>query len=125
MSTTFSRSIDALTVTVDIVGLDTFESNDAPHSIIHDIPGRADGTPDVTLRPALSSSGEISLLFLEYADAEAAREFFRAPATFATDATDQTWLPARFVPEFRISRVQRNENRQRWAFVVGFRELAP
>jgi hypothetical protein len=120
MATVISRSTDAATVTPALVM--PFEGEDEAGTVVHRIPGRE--FPDVTLAPALGSGGTLRLFFLTFADAEAARGFHRAAATF-TIASDQEWLPAAYVPQGRIRRAQQAENLRRWVLEVPYEEIAP
>lgn len=118
MSTTFTRSIDAATITPALV-LGSFESEDPVQTLVHVIPGRE--TPDVTLRPAQASTGVMRLFFLSHAQADAARVFHRAAAVFGT-GSDMEWLPAAYVPQRGIRRAQQ-DHAGRWVIEIPYQEI--
>lgn len=121
MSTIITRTADAATTTPDLVMLHEDASEAA--SVVHPIIGSED--VDVTLRPARRPTGTLRLLYLTHADATAARELHRAASTFTIDSPDMPWLPARYVPQGAIGRVQQAQNVKRWMIEVGYQELAP
>jgi hypothetical protein len=118
VSTLFSRSTDASTVTPDLVL--PFDGEDDPGTIVHRVLGTE--RVDVNLRPAQAGTGTMRLFFLTYADAAAARLFFRAPAIFIT-ASDLAWLPVAFVPVAPMRRVQQDVNVARWVLEVPYQEV--
>lgn len=119
MSTTISRSSDAQTITPDLVLTEWSTENEA-RTIVHHILGRPD--VDVTLRPATDATGTLRLFFMTHAQAEAARLFHLAAATFAVTTTDER-LPTRYVPQGSIRKVQQSVNAKRYVVEVPFQEL--
>lgn len=116
--TTISRSNDGQTITPDLVLNEWVTENEA-QTLVHKILGRGD--VDLTLRPALDATGTLRLFFLSHADADAARRFHLAPASFSVATTDVR-LPARYVPIGGIRKAQQ-VNDARWVIEVNFQEL--
>lgn len=121
MSATITRSIDAVAITPDLVF--AFEDASESASLLHPIIGSSEA--DVTLRPARRPTGQLKLFFLTHDAATAAREFHRAAATYGITSDSMPWLPARYVPQGPIGRVQEEANRTRWTITVAYQELAP
>jgi hypothetical protein len=119
MTTIISRSTDAVTFTPDLVF--PFEAEDEPGTVVQPILGS--DRVDITLRPATASAGTIRMLFLTFADAEAARLMMRAAAVFLI-ASDLPWLPSGFVPAGSIRRAQQDPQLQRWILDVPYREVS-
>ncbi len=120
MSVTISRSSDASTIEVQIV-LAPYTAADEPQTIAHPILGSAQY--DVTLRPARPGQGQMKLLLTTYADADAARKFHRAAATFTASSSDGSPVPAVYVPT-AIGVAQFNEDYDLYEVDVSFQELA-
>lgn len=118
--TTIGRSTDTTTITPTLV-LGGWETEDEPQTIVTPILGSE--SVAVSLRPAAPSTGRLQLLFWDYASADAARIFHRAAAIFTTDR-DLPWLPAAYVPNGPIRKVQQ-DSRARWVLEVPFVELQP
>lgn len=121
MATTITRSTDGTVVTPTLV-LGEWASEDEPGTLVHPVLGRE--YPDVTLRPAQASTGTMRLFFMDFAAADAARRFHRAPAVFRA-VTDIPWLPAAYVPNGPLRRAQQSENMLRWVLEVPFQEVEP
>ena len=121
MATVISRSTDAVTVVPDQVQI--FEDDVTPGTVVHDAIGLT--YPEVTLRPAKSPTGVLKMFFLTHEAAHLARAFHMAAATFSIVSETMPWLPANFVPQGSIRRVQQEESSRRWVLAVGYRELAP
>jgi len=121
MSATITRPGATTAVTPDLVM--TFEASDETGTVVHPIAGRAN--PDVTLAEAALSTGTLRLFFLTHDDAEAAREYHRAPAAFTLTAPDMPWLPNHYVVNGPISRAQQEQNTLRWIVEVPFQEVSP
>lgn len=118
MSTTIGRTTDATTITPALV-LGGWESADEPQTIVHPILGSENVA--VTLRPAAPRTGQLRLLFMDSASADAARVFHRAAAVF-TAVSDLPWVPSAYVPNGPIRPAQQ-ENRERWILEVPYQEL--
>jgi len=116
--TTIARSTDGQTIEPDLVLTEWTTENEA-QTIVHHILGRPDVV--VTLRPATDAAGTMQLFFLSHAAAEAARQFHLAAATFTITSTDAR-LPARYVPQGGIRKVQQTIS-SRWVLEVAFQEL--
>lgn len=120
MTAVITRSTDAATVTPFLV-LGPFEDEADGQSIVHDILGSSDS--DVTLRPASTPTGSVELFFLTWDDAQAAREFHRAPAVFTLADPDAGFFPSSYIMT-RVSRAQQDA-RARWVVTVEYREVTP
>jgi hypothetical protein len=121
MSTTITRYSDNASITPATV-LPWTESVDFG-TILHDIPGRPSGMPDVTLRPARSVSGEMRLFFVTFEDAHAALELHRAASVFLVETDDMPWLPAAYVPVGTGRLEQDPAALAPWTFTLSWREV--
>ncbi len=118
---TISRSTDDVTITPSHVVAPLIRQDDA-QTIVHRVLGAE--APDITLRPAMLSSGTLSLYFMTAADAEAARLFHRPAATFAIiSESDEPSLPAAYVPQGGIRQAQQDVLREQWVLDVPYQEI--
>jgi hypothetical protein len=103
-----------------IVGWSTTRQS---RNVVHDIIGRPD--PDVTLRPAATRAGTLSLLFMTYAAALAAEQAHAAPAvwTLTGGPDDEPGLVGTYVVDG--AGITTREDGPLWSVDVGYREVTP
>lgn len=120
MATIITTGAAAITPTI-VLGFDTdCESQNNVHPII----GRP--IPDVTLRPATSRTGRITLGFhgpTSETDSADAETLLRTPAVFTVVSDDRATLAMSFVVYGRIERRLDDESRDAWTVAVEFREV--
>ena len=92
-------------------------------TVVHDIPGRADGTPDVTLRPGRSRAGEMRLFYADAVDAHAALELHAAASVFLVSSDDVDWLPTVYVATGTGRLEQDARAVLRWTATIPWREV--
>lgn len=119
--TTISDGIVTITPTL----VEGYSSARASSSRVHRIIGRAD--PDVTLSPAATRSGKLTLLFESEADASAAEIALAAPAVWTLADDDRLTLGMTFTLDEggEITRELDDESRDLWHIAFPFVEVAP
>jgi hypothetical protein len=100
-----------------------YETTQASRNIVHEVLGRPD--PDVTLAPAGTRSGTLSLFFLTEADAEAARVLHTAASTFTLTDADRPAMGMVYVTAGAITVTLDDQTRERWTVAVEYREVLP
>lgn len=96
-----------------------FRSSSESTTVLHQM---IDGTLDASLGVDLPRAGELELLFLTEAAAEAARQALAVPAVWTATDTYAT-VSFTFVRQGRLD-VEQQENRLRWKVTVGYQELS-
>lgn len=120
MATIISSGENVITPTI-VLG---FESRSVAQTIVHDIIGRPH--PDVTLRPASSRSGTITLGFhgpTSETDSATAETLLRTPAVFTAISDERNSLSLSFVVQDDVVRELEDESRDAWVVRCGYREV--
>lgn len=121
MTATITRAGATAAITPDLVL--PFEATDETGTVVHPIAGSP--YPDVTLAEAAAATGTLRLFFLTHDDAEAARQYHRAPAAFTLSSSDMPWLPQYYVVNGPIRRAQQERQTRRWIVEIPFQEVRP
>ena len=103
----------------------SIESGRAAQNIVHPIIAREE--PDVTLRPASTRSGRLSLGFegaTSEADSAAAEQLLSRPLVFSIVSDERTTLALSFIVQGRITRELEDQSRDAWVVSADYQEVS-
>lgn len=117
MSTTILHAGGVITPVL----VDGYTATREAGSIVHDILGRT--TPDVTLRPALTRSGTLRMLFTDEAAATDAEAVLSGAEVFTLASDERATVGMLFTVADRVQLELDDATRNVWIVSAGFREL--
>lgn len=101
------------------LAVDGYESSRRTTSLVHEILGRA--KPDITMRPATSRTGTLSLVFATEADSLAAELAHAEARVFTLDHPARSSVGMDYVPAGRVTRALLPSGG--WSVTVDFQEV--